>query len=223
MRLIKMLGSAGAVVLIATACVGVGTASADSTCLVDAGFAGECPMGSVWVGPIIGLSKLAVFRLEKSVTKCKSGFLADYAGNEGFHTGVSYLALGWGFKECTGGCEKVTAEALPYFILVSSSQKEVLLAQDQALLPAVLLENCTVLGVELDCLYQGPAQTTFPFVLEKNEQEEPLASALDLFMPLVWAGDDPFCPQEATWNANYLIYEDGDNGEGAELFFTALP
>lgn len=223
MRLIKMFGMAGATVLVAMAFVGASTASADSVCLVDAGFAGECPMGSVWQGPVIGLSKLAVFKLEQAVTKCQSGFLADPLGNEGPHVGMTYLILGFGFKECTGACKNVTAEALPYVFLVSSLQKEVVLLQDQMLPPAVLLENCMVLGVELDCLYQAPAQTEFPFVLEKNEQEEPLASALDFSVPLTWAGDDPFCPPKASWNANYLIYEDGDNGEGAELFFTALP
>lgn len=223
MRLIKMLGITGAMALVAMAFVGAGTASADSVCLVDAGFDGACPAGSVWQGPIIGLSKLAIFKLEQAVTKCQSGFLAKFLGNEGPHVGMTYLIAGLGFKECTGACKNVTAEALPYAFLVSSLQKEVVLLQDQILPPAVLLENCMVLGVELDCLYQAPAQTIFPFVLEKNEEEAPLASALDLSVPLTWAGDDPFCPQQANWKANYLIYEDGDNGEGPELFFTALP
>jgi hypothetical protein len=223
-RFIKMLGLAGAVALIAMAFAGAGTASADSACLVDVGANGACPAGSIWQGPVIGLSKLVVFKIEKTETKCKSGFLADYLGNEGAHVGVTYLILGLGFKECTGDCEKATAEALPYVFLVSALQNQVLLIQDGIFPPAVLLENCMVLGVPMDCLYQGPEVTPFPLVLEKNQKGEPLASALDLSLPLTWAGDDLFCPQTATWNANYLIYEDNsETGEDAELFFASLP
>lgn len=225
-RPIKMLGFVGAAVLIAIACLGAGTASADSACLVDppGGAFGECPVGAIWNGPIIGLSK-AVFKVHNTVTECKSKFLADYNFNEGPHVGVLYLVLSLGFSECVGACQKAFAEHLPYLLLVSMSpNKHAILKNDFQGPPSVLLENCNILALALNCLYLLPPQSLLNYLLELNKETLfPLVGALQGNLPLTWGGDDMLCPAQANLEVNYLIYEDVNNVEGAELFFTALP
>lgn len=224
MRLIKMLGLAGAAALASLALIGPGTATADSACLVDPGPLGLCPAGSVWNGPIIGLSGEALFKIHNTVTKCKSEFLADYNFNEGPHVGVLYLILNLTFTECVGPCQKVIAENLPYLLLVSMAKGHALLRGDGKGPPAFLLENCVILGLPMNCLYQPQALPVLAkYVLESNEIGKPLAGALAFNQPLVWGGDDPICPPQANWEATYLVYEDFGFLEGPELFFTALP
>lgn len=224
MRIIKMLGSAGAVVLIAMACVGAGTAAADSACLKDVGINGVCPEGAAWTGPVIGLAKKAVFKIDNTETKCKGKFLADYVANEGEHVGVIYLVLTLTFSECEGACENAIAEELPYMVLVKTLQKQAMWTKDgKPNPPAVLLENCMILNTQLDCLYETPDSMIFPYVLEKDSQEEPLAGALVFNPQLFWAGDNEQCTQEAQLESKFLIYEDIIGVEGPELFFASLP
>ncbi|HXR30552.1 MAG TPA: hypothetical protein VN752_05385 [Solirubrobacterales bacterium] len=226
LRLIKMLGLAGATALAAMAFVGAGTASADSACLVDppGGAHGMCPGGAIWNGPIIGLSQQALFKLHGTLTTCKSEFLADYNGNLGPHVGVLYLVLKLIFTECVGPCEKAFAENLPYLLLVLMSPNlHAILNHDFNGPPAVLLQNCFILGIPLNCLYNLPPNSLLNYLLELNSQLFPLVGALRANLPLTWAGDDPLCPGAANFEATYLIYEDVGGVEGAELFFTALP
>ena len=224
MRLIKMLGLAGAAVLVAMAFVGASTASADSACLVDPGAQGLCPAGAVWNGPIIGLSQEAVFKVHNTITKCKSEFLADYNGNEGPHIGVLYLILSLIFSQCVGACQQAFAEHLPYLLLAAMTPNQhAILKPDFNGPPSVLLENCLILGIPLNCLYNLPKPSLLNYQLELNGQLFPLAGAFRANLPLTWAGDDMLCPAAANFEATYLIYEDNFNQEGAELFFTALP
>lgn len=227
MRLVKLLGLAGATALAAMAFVGAGTASADSACLVDppGGAHGQCPAGAVWNGPIIGLSQEAIFEVHNTVTTCKSEFLADYNGNLGPHFGVLYLILTLKFQECLGPCEKAFAENLPYLLLVLMSPNlHAIVKHDFNGPPSVLLQNCFILGIPLNCLYNLPQNSLFDYLLELNGQLFPLSGALSANLPLTWAGDDPLCPIGANFKATYLIYKDHPNNvEGAELFFTALP
>lgn len=225
MRLFKMLGLVGATALVAMAFVGAGTASADSACLVDppGGALGECPAGAIWNGPIIGLSQVALFKVHNTVTQCKSEFLADYNNNEGPHIGVLYLVLSLVFKECVGACEKAFAENLPYLLLVAMSNQHAILRHDFNGAPSVLLQNCFILGIPLNCLYRLPQNSLLNYLLELNSQLLPLAGALRANLPLTWAGDDMLCPAAANFEATYLIYKDQAGIEGAELFFTALP
>lgn len=223
-RLIKMLGLACATALAATAFLGAGSASADSACLVDPGAFGVCPAGSIWNGPIIGLSGEALFKVDNTLTKCKSSFLADYNFNEGAHVGVLYLVLTLNFFECVGACPNAFAENLPYLLLVSMAQLHAKLTGDFNGPPAVLLQNCLILNVVLNCLYKTQPPVLLNYVLETNLMGGPLAGALRFNnTPLVWGGDNAMCPQEAVFSATYLIYEDQNGVEGPELFFTALP
>jgi hypothetical protein len=225
-RLIKMLGLAGVAALAAMAFIGAGTASADSACLIDppGGAFGECPAGAIWNGPIIGLSQEAVFKVHNTETKCKSQFLADYNGNEGPHVGVLYLVLSLTFTECVGACQTAFAENLPYLLLVAMSpHQHAIMRHDFNGPPAVLLGNCFILGLLLNCLYRLPQNSLFNYQLEVNSQFLPLAGALQANLPLTWAGDDMLCPGTAQFEATYLIYEDHNEIEGPELFFTALP
>jgi hypothetical protein len=223
-RLIKMLGLAGAVALTAMAFAGAGTASADSACLVDPGPLGLCPAGSVWNGPIFGLSGEATFKVDNTVTKCKSSFLADYVGNEGPHVGVLYLILSLNFFECVGACPVAFAENLSYLLLVAMNQLHAKLTGDGNGPPSVLLQNCLILNIPMNCLYKTQPPVLANYLLEFNEQTGlPLAGALGFNVPLKWGGDDPLCPENAVFQAKYLIYEDQAFVEGPELFFTALP
>jgi hypothetical protein len=222
-RLIKMLGLACATALAAMAFLGGGTASADSACLVDPGAFGVCPAGSIWNGPIIGLSGEALFKVDNTLTKCKSSFLADYNFNEGAHVGVLYLVLTLNFFECVGACPNAFSENLPYLLLVSMAQLHAKLTGDGNGPPAVLLQNCLILNVFLNCLYKTQPPVLLNYVLETNLMGGPLAGALRFNAPMVWGGDDAMCPQEALFQATYLIYEDQGGVEGPELFFTALP
>lgn len=222
MRNIKMLGLAGVVALVAMAFVGTGTAAADSACLVDPGAMGLCPAGAVWNGPIIGLSGEATFKVDNTVTKCKSSFLADYAGNEGPHVGVLYLILTLNFFECVGACPNAFAENLPALLLVAMVQLHAKLTGDGFGPPAVLLQNCMILNVPMNCLYKTQPPVLANYLLEFKEGL-PLVGALRFNTNMVWGGDDALCPEEAVFQATYLIYEDQNFIEGPELFFTALP
>ncbi len=222
-RLIKMLGLAAATALAAMAFLGASTASADSACLVDPGAMGMCPAGAIWNGPIIGLSGEATFLVDNTVTKCKSSFLADYNFNEGPHVGVLYLVLNLNFFECVGACPNAVAENLPYLLLVAMVGNHAKLTGDGFGPPAVLLQNCLILNVFLNCLYRTQPPVLLNYVLETNSMGLPLAGALRFNTPIPWGGDDPLCPQEAVFEATYLIYEDQGGFEGPELFFTALP
>lgn len=226
MRLIKMLGLVGATALVAMAFVGAGTASADSACLKDPGDKGECPKESIWTGPIIGLASEALFILDEKNTICKSEFLADYVENEGPNVGLLYLILSLIFKECKGACPEVTAEHLPYLFLVLMKETHAMLFEDPGFeRPAVLLKDCVILNKLMNCLYNLPIKTLLVYILEKNEKGEPLVGAFRVpFEPLTIAGDDKeICPKEARFEATYLIYEDKEKKEGAELFFTSFP
>lgn len=225
MRLIKMLGLAGVTALVAMAFVGAGTASADSACLIDPGPLGMCPGGAIWNGPIIGLSGDALFKLDGTVTKCKSSFLADYNFNEGPHVGVLYLLLNLFFYECMGACPNAFAENLPYLMLVSMQQQHAKLTGDGNGPPAFLLQNCFILNLPMNCLYKTQPPVLLNYILEFNlETGLPLAGALRFnVINMPWAGDDMFCPMQANFEATYLIYEDQGGVEGPELFFTALP
>jgi len=219
-----MLGLAGAGVLAAMAFLGASTASADSACLVDPGAMGMCPAGAVWNGPITGLSGEALFKVDNTVTKCKSSFLADYAFNEGPHVGVLYLVLNLNFFECVGACPNAFAENLPALLLVAMVQQHAKLTGDGFGPPAVLLQNCFILNVPMSCLYKMQPPVLLNYLLELNQQTGfPLAGALRFNAPMVWGGDDPLCPGGANFEATYLIYEDQNFIEGPELFFTALP
>jgi hypothetical protein len=225
-KLVKMLGLAGVTALAAMAFVGAGTASADSACLVDPGPKGKCPEGSIWTGPIIGLSPQAIFIMDEKTTTCKSEFLADYLENEGAHVGVLYLILTLVFRECVGACPEVFAENLPYLFLVLMNQTHAFLYEDPFFgQPAVLLKDCIILNQLMNCLYRLPVKTLLIYELEKNEKGEPLVGAFRVpFEPLTLAGDDEkICPKEARFEATYLIYEDKEKKEGPELFYTALP
>ena len=225
MRLVKMLGLAGVTALVGMAFIGSSTASADSACLVDPGPLGMCPGGAIWNGPIIGLSGDALFRVDNHVTRCKSSFLADYNFNEGPHVGVLYLILNLTFFECVGACPNAFAENLPYLMLVSMQLQHAKLTGDGFGPPAFLLQNCVILNIPMNCLYRTQPPVLLNYLLELNQETGmPLAGALRFNnTPLVWAGDDMFCPQEASFEATYLIYEDQGGVEGPELFFTALP
>lgn len=225
MRLVKMLGLAGATALAAMAFIGAGTASADTACLIDppGGALGECPAGAIWNGPIIGLTQTALFKIHNTVTQCKSEFLADYNNNEGPHVGVLYLILSLVFSECVGACERAFAENLPYLLLVRMANQHAIMRPDFNGPPAVLLENCFILGIPMNCLYRLPQNSLLNYLLELNSQFFPLAGALRANLPLTWAGDDMLCPQAGNFEATYLIYEDQGFIEGPELFFTALP
>lgn len=223
MRLIKMLSLAGVTALAAMAFVGAGTASADSACLADPGALGLCPAGAVWNGPITGLSGEAIFKVDNTVTKCKSSFLADYVVNEGPHVGVLYLVLNLNFFECVGACPNAFAENLPSLLLVSMAQLHAKLTGDGFGPPAVLLQNCLILNIPMNCLYKTQPPVLLNYLLELNGVGQPLVGALRFNAPLVWGGDDPLCPEGAVFQATYLIYEDQNFVEGPELFFTALP
>lgn len=224
MRLIKMLVLAGVTALAAMAFVGASTASADSACLVDPGPQGLCPAGAVWNGPIIGLSQEAVFKVHNTETKCKSEFLADYNGNLGPHVGVLYLILTLNFTQCVGACQNAFAERLPYLLLpLMSPNQHALLKPDFNGPPSVLLQNCLILGLLLNCLYKLPQPSLLNYQLELNSKFFPLVGAFQANLPLTWAGDDMLCPGAGNFEATYLIYEDFNNIEGPELFFTALP
>jgi hypothetical protein len=223
-RFIKMLGLAGATALACMAFIGASTASADSACLVDPGALGMCPGGAIWNGPIIGLSEDALFKVDNTVTKCKSSFLADYNFNEGPHVGVLYLVLTLNFFECVGACPNAFAENLPYLMLVAMAQQHAILKGDGFGPPAVLLQNCFILNIPMNCLFITKPPALLNYILELNQQTGlPLAGALRFNLPIQWAGDDPLCPIEANFEATYLIYEDQGGIEGPELFFTALP
>lgn len=222
-RTIKMLVLAGATALAAMAFIGAGTASADSACLVDPGALGLCPAGAVWNGPITGLSAEATFKVDNTVTKCKSSFLADYVGNEGPHIGALYLVLNLSFSECVGACPNAFAENLPALLLVAMAQLHAKLTPDGFGPPAVLLQNCLILNIPMSCLYKTQPPVLANYLLELNSEGLPLAGALRFNAPLVWGGDDPLCPEGAVFQATYLIYEDQNFVEGPELFFTALP
>jgi hypothetical protein len=222
-RLIKMLGLACATALAVMAFLGGATASADSACLIDPGALGVCPAGAIWNGPIIGLSGEASFKVDNTVTKCKSSFLADYNFNEGAHVGVLYLVLTLNFFECVGACPNAFAENLSYLLLVSMVGLNAKLTGDGNGPPAVLLQNCMILNVLLNCLYKTQPPVLLSYVLEINSQGQPLAGALRFNTAIPWGGDNPLCPQEAVFQATYLIYEDQGGVEGPELFFTALP
>jgi hypothetical protein len=203
---------------------GTGTASADSACLVDPGALGLCPGGAVWNGPIFGLSGEATFKVDNTVTKCKSSFLADYVGNEGPHVGVLYLILNLNFFECVGACPIAFAENLSYLMLVAMAQLHAKINGDGNGPPAVLLQNCFILNIPMNCLYRLPPPVLVNYLLEANEQTGlPLAGALGFNVQMQWGGDDPLCPEKAVFQAKYLIYEDQAFVEGPELFFTALP
>jgi len=218
-----MLGSAGAVALVAMAFVGAGTASADSACLVDPGALGLCPAGSVWNGPILGLSGEALFKVDNTVTKCKSVLLADYNFNEGPHVGVLYLVLSINFFECVGACPNAFSENLPGLLLVAMAQNHAKFTGDGFGPPAFLLQNCIILDVPMSCLYKTQPPVLLNYILEFNLGGQPLVGALRFNAPLVWGGDDAACPGGAVFQATYLIYEDQNFLEGPELFFTALP
>jgi hypothetical protein len=225
-RFLKMLGLAGATALVAMAFVSAGTASADSACLKDPGAKGECPEGSIWTGPIIGLSPEALFVVDEKNTTCKSEFLADYVENEGANVGVLYLILSLLFKECKGACPEVNAENLPYLFLALMKETHAFLYEDPFFgRPAVLLKDCIILNKLMNCLYSLPEKTLLIYLLEKNEKGEPLVGAFRVpFEPLTLTGDDKeLCPKEARFEATYLIYEDKEKKEGPELFFTAFP
>lgn len=223
MRLVKMLGLVGVVALAAMAFVGTGTAAADSACLVDPGPMGLCPGGSIWNGPIIGLSGEALFKVDNTVTKCKSSFLADYVANEGAHVGVLYLILNLNFSECVGACPNAVAENLPSLLLVAMAQLHAKLTGDGFGPPAVLLQNCLILNIPMNCLYKTQPPVLLNYLLELNGVGQPLVGALRFNAPMVWGGDDALCPEGAVFQATYLIYEDQNFIEGPELFFTALP
>lgn len=224
MRFIKMLGCVAAVALAAMAFVGASTASADSACLVDPGALGMCPGGAIWNGPITGLSGEATFKVDNTVTKCKSSFLADYVFNEGPHVGVLYLVLNLNFFECVGACPNAFAENLPALLLVAMAQQHAKLTGDGFGPTAVLLQNCFILNIPMNCLYKMQPPVLLNYLLELNQQTGlPLAGALRFNAPMAWGGDDPFCPGGAVFEATYLIYEDQNFVEGPELFFTALP
>ena len=90
--------------------------------------------------------------------------------------------------------------------------------------PAFLLQNCIILKVPMNCLYKIQPPALLNYILEFNLGGQPLVGALRFNnTPLMWGGDDAFCPGGATFQATYLIYEDQNFLEGPELFFTALP
>lgn len=225
MRLIKMLGLAGILALVAMAFVGVGAASADSACLVDPenGPKGECPAGSVWTGPIIGLASNALFIGGGVQTECKSEFLADYDENEGAEEGVLYLILSLTFTECKNGCKKVIAENLPYLLLILMIQPgadaHAILTEDGKGRPAFLLENCG----GLNCLYETAEKALLNYILEEKEAKPLVGAWAAGNLPITRGGDSPLCPKEGLFEATYLTYEDVNKVEGSELFFTALP
>lgn len=218
-----MLGCVVAVALAAMAFVGAGTASADSACLADPGALGLCPAGSVWNGPITGLSGEAIFEVDNTITKCKSSFLADYVVNEGPHVGVLYLVLNINFFECVGACPNAFSENLPALLLVAMAQQHAKLTPDGFGPLAFLLQNCFILNMPMNCLYKTQPPVLLNYLLEVNLGGQPLVGALRFNAPLVWGGDDPICPGGAFFRATYLIYEDQNFFEGPELFFTALP
>lgn len=223
MKFAKLFVLAAATTLAAMALIGVGTASADSACLVDpeGGSQGECPAEKVWEGPIIGLSPEALFIVNGNETKCKSEFLADYLEDEGAKVGLLYLILTFTFSECKGYCPKASAEKLPWLLLVLMwERKHAVISEDKNGRPAVLLENCN--GGVLNCLYNLPEKTLGNYVLEEKEKQ-PLVGALAFTnIQLAWAGDSKLCPETAVFEATYLIYEDVEKKEGGELFFTAI-
>lgn len=214
------LFSLAATILAAMALIGVGTASADSACLVDpdGGSQGECPGEKVWEGPIIGLEPEALFIIGGVHTTCESEFLADYIKDEGPKEGLLYLILDLTFDNCEGGCKTAVAENLPYsLLLLLWEQEHGYLTEDKKGRPAFLLEGCTVL--KLNCLYQPPEKTLVHYVLEEDE-EEPLVAATNI--QLTRGKDSELCPKDAIFEGTYLIYEDDEEEEGGELFFTAI-
>ncbi|MGH2975107.1 MAG: hypothetical protein ACRDLL_09620 [Solirubrobacterales bacterium] len=228
MRLIKMLGFAGATALIAMAVVGTGAASADTACLEDppGGAQGECQVG--WRGPIIGLAIPASFSINGKLIKCRSSeFLADWNKNEGKKVGDAYLILSLSFIEC-GECI-VKAENLSWLLLVLvATQEHAFISEDPSFgRPSLLFENCNIGGVKLNCLYENADATLINYILETKENEKgvkvPLAGALAWNAQLFWAGGDKLCAKEAGIEATYLIYEDVSKKDGPELFFTAIP
>lgn len=230
MKFIKMLSLAGATALAAMAFVGASAASADSACLVDpiGGAQGECPAEKVWNGPIIGLSQEAIFDLDEKETKCKSEFLADWIKNEGKKIGALYLILTFTFTNpCVGACHAAFAENLPWSLLVlmapgPSGQEHAILKEDGKGRPSILLEDCTILGLLLNCLYEFEPEILLNYALELKEKQ-PLVGAFEFNHALFRGGDDPLCQGFVAFQASYLTYEDKEKKEGGELFFTAFP
>lgn len=224
MKFVKLFALVAATTLAAMALIGAGTASADSACLVDpeGGSQGECPGEKVWEGPIIGLEPEALFIIGGVHTTCESEFLADYIRDEGPKEGLLYLILELTFDNCEGGCKTAVAENLPYLLLLLLwEQEHGYLTEDKKGRPAFLLEGCTAL--KLNCLYQPPEKTLVHYVLEEDEEAEPLVGALAATnIQLTRGKDSELCPKDAIFEGIYLIYEDVEEEEGEELFFTAI-
>jgi hypothetical protein len=236
-----MLGLVGITALAAMALVVGGSASADSACLEDpkGGAQGECPEGKVWKGPIIGLAievKIGLGALEDTV--CKGEFLADWVKNEGAKIGVLYLILTFKLLNCTGLCKNVAVqngENLPWSLLVLMAPKDpenpadgkehAILREDGKGIPSILLENCKINAMLLNCLYEFGVESLWNYELEEKESK-PLAGAFRINTGLARGtpGDSAMCPDGAAFTGSYLIYEDKESGkEGGELFFTAIP
>lgn len=221
MKLIKLFVIAGAAALAAMALAGAGTAYADSLCFEDPGTKGECIDELRWRGSILGLSTESVFLTSLGDVTCKSEFLADYVENEGAQIGILYLILAFTFSNCKGLCTVAKAENLPYLLLVDAIEEHEVLTEDGKGRPAILLENCG--SLKLNCLYEAEKQALLNYLLEWKEAE-PLVGAFDPSkLPFPRGGDSQLCPNEAKWDATYLIYADFEGKEGAELFLTALP
>jgi hypothetical protein len=234
-RVVKMLGLAGATALAVMAFMGAGTASADSACLEDpeGGAQGECPAGKVWEGPIIGLAKEVVISINDMPTKCFGEFLADWVKNEGKGVGVKYLILTFKLINCMGLCEfkKNDSENLPWdFLVLMAKQKpeeggkeHAYLREDGKGRPAILLENCNLDSMLVDCLYEFLKEVLVNYFLEEKEGK-PLVGSFIFNTGLTRGGDSPVCPLDGvSFEATYLIYEDLKGLEGSELFFTAFP
>lgn len=221
MRLMRTSGLAGFAMLAAMTFAGVGTAHADSLCFEDPGIKGECIDELRWRGPIIGLSTESVFLTSLGDVTCKSEFLADYVENEGAQIGILYLVLDFSFSNCKEFCTVAKVENLPYLLLVDAIEEHAVLTEDGKGRPAILFENCGAL--KLNCLYETEKEALLDYLLEW-EEAVPLVGAFDpTKLPLPKGGDSQLCPNEAKWDATYLIYADGEKKEGAELFLTALP
>lgn len=238
MRLAKMLGLVGAGALIVMALVIGGSASADSACLEDpkeGGAQGTCPEGKIWNKPIIGLAaEVKIGFPDVGDATCKGEFLADWIKNEGKKIGVVYLILTFSLSNCTGVCkfaEKKEGENLPWELLVLMFRPDPEAAGEHAILredgkgrPAILLPNCTLSSMLVNCLYEFEKETLVNYVLETKEKQ-PLVGAFSFNTGLTRGADSTVCPLNGvSFTATYLTYEDVENGkEGGELFFTASP
>lgn len=237
MRLAKMLGLVGAGALIVMMLTIGGSASADSACLEDpkvGGSQGECPEGKIWNKGIIGLASTVTIGFpDIGDTTCKGEFLADWVKNEGKKIGLVYLILTFRLTNCTGVCNFANKEGenLPWEFLVLMFRPNPEVAGEHAILredgkgrPAILLENCTLNSMLVNCLYEFEKETLANYFLEEKEKQ-PLVGAFTFNTGMTRGGDSMVCPPNGvSFTATYLIYEDLTGPkEGGELFFTAIP